>query len=491
MNIMYRLLALLIAFSLSSSSYAQKKIQALFSYCTFYNPEKGPYVETYLSVNGSSAEYKINKEGKYQSEIEVTYLFKQGEEIKQFDKFKLLSPELADSNSPKLNFLDQQRIAVPNGKYMLEIKIKDVFSQESGFSGSQEIELNYDDQKMSMSSIELLDRFTLNSKEGMYNKSGIEIIPYISDFYPENVTSLKFYTEIYNSIRLDNDKYLVKYYVANYQNNLPIPEYTGFARQTTAPVNVVIREFNISKLKTGNYYLVVEARNKDNVLLAYQSTFFQRTNLAMDTLPLDLSQVSVGQTFAEQYKNLDTLRDHIRSMRPIADETEKIFIDKNTERKTTSELENLQKYFYAFWYKRNALNPELEWRNYQYEVRKVNDNFSTSIKRGYQTDRGRVYLQYGAPNTRVEIPSEPNSYPYEIWQYLKVGRQNNGRFVFYSEDLVTNDFTLLHSTVFGEPNNERWDMQLQRRNTPQFDLDQTNPGGSVGSRARDYFDNPR
>ena len=473
------------------SALAQDKIQAYFSYCTFYNPEKGPYIETYLSVNGSSAVYKKNEKGMYQSKIEVTYLFKQAEEIKQFDKYTLLSPENADSSSPKTNFLDQQRIAIPNGKYILEIKIRDEYSENAAFTGTQEISINYDSTKMAMSSIQLVSDYKPNSSGGIFNKSGIDVIPNVVDYYPDEVSKLKFYTEIYNSQKLQSEKYLVKYYLSDFQTKLPIPEFTGFVRQTAAPVNVVLREFNIAKLGTGNYYIVVEARNKENVLMTYQSTFFQRTNLAVDTLPLDLSKVDVSHTFAEAYKSRDTLKEILRSMRPIAHENERTFIDNSASRKSDSELETLQKYFYSFWVNRNTLDPEQEWRKYELEVKKVNDAFSKSIKRGYETDRGRVYLQYGPPNTRVEIPSEPVSYPYEIWQYLKVGRQNNGRFVFYSEDLVTNDFVLLHSTVFGEPNNERWDMQLQRRTTPQYNLDQTQPAGSVGSRARMYFNDPR
>ncbi len=91
------------------------------------------------------------------------------------------------------------------------------------------------------------------------------------------------------------------------------------------------------------------------------------------------------------------------------------------------------------------------------------------------------------PNSRVEVPNEPNSYPYEIWHYFQINNQTNGKFVFWSQDNVTNDYEVLHSTIFTEVNNPRWEMMLQQRNTSLYDLDQVDPGYSTGSRAKEYW----
>ena len=71
---------------LSLDGLGQDKLQAYFSYSTFYAPGKGPYIETYLSVNGKSAVYAKNDDDKTKARIEVTYIFMQGEVVKQFDK---------------------------------------------------------------------------------------------------------------------------------------------------------------------------------------------------------------------------------------------------------------------------------------------------------------------------------------------------------------------------------------------------------------------
>ncbi|UTW61539.1 GWxTD domain-containing protein [bacterium SCSIO 12741] len=374
----------------------------------------------------------------------------------------------------------------------MEINIRDVNNKGNGFSGSQKIDVYFDSGKIQWSTIELVESYKPATQESNFTKSGIDIIPNVTDYYPDHVGSLKFYTEVYHSDSvLKSEKFLIKYYIAQYETNQPLPQYIGFIRQNPAPVGIVLREFNIEKLASGNYLLVVEARDRSNNLLSFTSSFFQRSNVAADTAQIDLDEVITQMTFVEKYNNIDTLQDYVRSIRPLADRGEESFIDQQTKRKAEPEVDVLKKFLYHFWAKRYPLSAGVEWAKYQKEVEKVNASFGTSIRQGYDTDRGRVYLKYGPPNNRIEVPSEPNSYPYEIWHYFKIANQTDGRFVFYNDDLITNDFTLLHSTVFGEIQNERWEMILQSRNTPMNDLDQTDPGNTYGSRARYYFNNPR
>jgi GWxTD domain-containing protein len=157
----------------------------------------------------------------------------------------------------------------------------------------------------------------------------------------------------------------------------------------------------------------------------------------------------------------------------------------------TSDIKKLQDYFYGFWQRREKDNPEHAWLLYKAEVKKVQYNFGTPIKRGYQTDRGRVYLEYGPPNTRSTQYTEPSTYPYEIWQYYTLKQtQRNKKFVFYSPDMVTSDFFLLHSDAIGEPNNPSWRIQLTSRSYAPKDLQDTQTINSWGNMSSDYWDLP-
>ncbi|MEZ5195372.1 MAG: hypothetical protein R2764_02910 [Bacteroidales bacterium] len=70
-----------------------KKLNAFLSYSTFYSPDSGPYIETYLMADGNSVSFVKNENGKYQASIQVIMLFRKGDEIANYDKYELLSPE--------------------------------------------------------------------------------------------------------------------------------------------------------------------------------------------------------------------------------------------------------------------------------------------------------------------------------------------------------------------------------------------------------------
>ena len=82
------------------------------------------------------------------------------------------------------------------------------------------------------------------------------------------------------------------------------------------------------------------------------------------------------------------------------------------------------------------------------------------MRKGYETDRGRIYLKYGPPNTITDRPNEPSAYPYQIWHCYALQRFNK-KDSFLSSDLVSNDYVILHSTLQGEYFNNNWKTDLQ------------------------------
>jgi len=106
----------------------------------------------------------------------------------------------------------------------------------------------------------------------------------------------------------------------------------------------------------------------------------------------------------------------------------------------------------------------------------VNTLYKTHFLSGYESDRGRVYLQYGSPTQVIQSQYSASEYPYEIWQYNKIGRFSNKRFIFYNSDLVTENYRLLHSDMIGEIKNQNWPRALNSRNSTNGDVDNGNGG---------------
>ena len=113
--------------------------------------------------------------------------------------------------------------------------------------------------------------------------------------------------------------------------------------------------------------------------------------------------------------------------------------------------------------------------------------FIQGFSKGYLTDRGRVYLQYGAPNDVKSVPSDPVTLPYEIWDYYYLNNQSNVKFVFYDPVLTGNDYELLHSNLYGEVQNPNWRMHLVRKIQTQQDIYDPNPVDYWGNDMDDYW----
>ena len=483
---MKHIVSLFLFFLLLSLSSLAENLQAYFTYCTFNSPKEGPYIETYLSVVGGSAIYGKTERNTFQGKIEVTLIFKQGEEIKSFKKYNLLSPEINDSLSERVNFMDQQRIPLPNGVYEFEFSIKDLNASAPPFSVTQPLEIDYPDNAISISDIELIESLKKSTSNTILTKSGYDIIPYTSDFYSEDFEKIAFYTEIYNADSMlgENEDFLISYFIESFEGNQVVGQYKSFEREKAKPVNIILKSFPIEKLPSGNYNLVVEARNKKNELLTQKKVFFQRSNpSASPLLMIDDFQYSFVSKFSKS-----ELIEFIKSTEPLAT---KIEIDFAQNQINADDDELMRQYFYNFWVKRDPIQPATAWNNYHKKVKQANEQFSTAIKKGYTTDRGRIYLKYGKPNTRSVFPSEPNAYPYEIWHYHRIENFSNKRFVFYSRDLSTNEYPLIHSTMPGFITNPQWKIQIYRRTNQPYDLDTEENIDHEGGRATDYFNNPR
>jgi GWxTD domain-containing protein len=468
-----------------------QNLQSALNYCTFTRPDGKPYVETYLMVRGETAKFLKNANGKYQGNVEVVLTATRNDTVFYADKYNLLSPEIDDTAGAIPNFIDKHNLPLPNGNYSLELSIADLNRTAPSFKGAIPVTVAFPDTGVTMSDIMPVESYVKAATPTALTKSGFDIVPYVSSYYPETVTELSFYTEVYNTDKKFGvgEKFVVYYFIESADTKKPLDTHFKTKVYTTQQVTPVLSSFDISKLPSGNYYLVVDVRDKNNFIVGGKKIYFQRSSgIAPIT---DMASINAFANNFDGYLDKlpkDTLLDFVRSLRPIAGPKERQYIDANAKKADSTALRT---FFKAFWEAKTPDNAFKGWAEYLALLRVANREFGTSIRRGYMTDRGRVFLQYGPPNTRTVSPREPSAYPYEIWQYYTLGKQNNRRFVFYLPDLVTNDYTLLHSDALGEITDDQWQLKLHKRDTQSnnFDIRSVNP--TYGGRADDFFNNPR
>jgi GWxTD domain-containing protein len=393
-----------------------------------------------------------------------------------------------DDASTKPDFGDIQNLQLTNGEYLLQFSVTDINTDAKPVYYSDVVVMNYPEKDISISDISLYQSISRNSQGDIFDKYGFSLKPLFYGFVPESMYNLPFSCEIYNTDKWAGDeKITIKSYITCFENNLMPYHEARYSTQTKSKsVVVTFGEIGIFKLPSGNYNLIVEVYGKDSLLLATNSCFFQRSNPNIKMDVSDINTVNVENTFVEQIKDTTKLLEYVRFLYPISTPIEKDFY---TWRMNKISTESLQKFFYAFWVKRDPVNPQRAWEEYYEKVKLVNREFGCKLVQGYRTDRGRVHLQYGPPNSIYESPFDSHSYPYEIWHYYYCVDQSNVKFVFYNTDLVSNDYQLLHSDKRGEMQDPFWKIRLTERKTPIYNLDQRTPEDYFGGNPKyDWFD---
>lgn len=465
-----------------------KSLTALFSYATFYQQGTGSYIETYISFDAWNLNF-VPAAGSYQAAVEVVITASIDDSIVMAKKYDVASPRIAQPDADRFNFLSVQRFALPNGIYNLHIQMRDKNSNHEPTVVDQVVPLYYDAKRTAMSSVQIMSNVTPTTTPNILSRSGYDMEPYINDFFPEQISTLNYYCEIYNINRETRDPQV---YAVSYIEVLEtgkVLEFTHTAqrlqRDTIIPV---FGSIDIAQLASGNYNLVVEIRNHDNDIMLYKRVPFFRSNPNLEKL---IDNTPASATFASSLNDEAELNNYIEALAPIANEAERRDIYEIIKRPG---IEEKQLFLYKFWTRREPLNADGAWLEYKKRVDYVNKNFSWPKTKGIQTDRGRVYLQYGAPDfvrdeknfvsmnkfgsgVTVNVSSEAQGLnsdngitkngqifylPYQLWRYNKLPGDDGNRCFLFWDEFRSGFYKLLHSNAKGEVRDAYWERRLSQ-----------------------------
>ncbi len=465
-------------------------LEVELSHAVFKTDNGIAYTEVYTHYIAKTLSYKPLLDTRKLGAVKVLYLFKQGDKIVNADKFLLTSPPIA-MNAPRENFVDQKRYLLPEGEYTLEASFIDEAEPTNEFSVIQTISVHFDSTKVEISDIESIGKSTPGIDEKHpYYKNGVQLEPYVLNYYPYQIEKIQFYTEIYNADKLIKDDFVARYFLRkNAEKGNAVAILTTNKRQKPAAVVPILGSLDISEIPSGSYELVVEVRNRKLELLATRSWKVLRSNPYMLKTEQQLSsKAGTAELFNKLSK--DSCKWSISALFPrlLGDEVataQSIY--------KASDLEGMRRYLFAYWARLYPTKPQAAYRQYMSVVTELDEQFSSAMQKGHETDRGRIYLKYGKPDNIVTQESEIGAPPYEVWTYSKLNdNQNYAKFIFYNESLAANDFVLLHSTARGELNDPQWQRKLYR-NAQSKDrnfIDGTEPNNSDwgSNRAKSLMD---
>jgi GWxTD domain-containing protein len=297
------------------------------------------------------------------------------------------------------------------------------------------------------------------SKEGsdpssIYYKNGLEVIPNPTATYSETSPIIYYYTEIYNKI---DDHYKDSYRLDKVlYNNKNLPVYKDSENlELNGKSLVKVGFINSLKFPTGVYTLVINVLDAENnsyansvkKLFIYNSTSKQTVEVSKSDD--DFMSSEYGILNAEECDNL------FASSIYIASSVEKDIY------KSLDSLDAKRKFLYNFWKSRDLTNdtPDNEFKvDYQKRVNYANTHFGGRFKEGFKTDRGRIYILYGAPDRIDRYANQTELKPYEIWYYDSM---EGGVLFIFGDPYGLSDYELLHSTKRGEVYDNSWQNRIR------------------------------
>lgn len=432
-------------------------VNPILDYGVFRLPDKRTYIEAYLFISAEQAQFLKQPNNKFAAALEVTVLFKQNDTIREFDKYTLSSPFAEDSTG--ISFIDTKRYILPEGSYTAEWTVKDKNNLQNSTTVTQLIAIESPDfSHPQISTVILLDDYQPaplpNTSE--YAKSGYLLTPNIVHFYASATDRLPFYVEIYGASDIASDTlFLLSYALQQEGKSTVVNNLRKIKKQQNQPFTTLLGELNIANVPSGNYELVIELRDRNNKLLAESKALVQRSKKIANDEPI-VANTMLNKPPARFTDTLtaDRLAYYINGLQYLGKKNEHQYRQNLLKTKNDTLISG---YLYQYWLEQQPDNPDAAFTQYAKKLAELERLFATSIYHGYESDRGRIMLQYGAPSDKTMSPNEPGALPYEIWQYYKLNdKQTNVLFVFYNPTKTNNDYVLLHSTARGELKNEHW-----------------------------------
>jgi GWxTD domain-containing protein len=340
---------------------------------------------------------------------------------------------------------------VSPGKYVVSLFARD----EGPGGGHDSVSVPFEVRSISQrspafSDIELcssIQRVDPDSSNIFY-KNTLEVVPNPTLLYGASLRELPYYTELYNS---DRDPYLLRADVVSSFGKTV----TGRTMRKGGSANsrVEIGSIPVDAIPSGSYTLVLNYCDSTGAVLSSQSKQFYLYNpdVPFDTASARLAAASIAHEFAAMGE--EGLNEHFEIARYIATSEERSLWS------SLSGAEPKKKFLTSFWAGRDSdpATPRNEYfEAFQQRITIANEQFRTPNRPGWKSDRGRVYIVYGAPDEIRRNVNSSEQKPSEVWIYDNLPGQGTAEFVFVDAGGFSN-YTLVHSTHRNELSDPRWE----------------------------------
>ena len=446
MFILLFLFALLIGFS--EAAVAQTPANPFvinFDYARFRNNATNGYLELYYSFYCGQITFHADGTGLKGGVGIRTNLIQEGTGKAVINE-RVVLPVVMDDTSAAgwrtTSILRQAGHLVPFGKYRLHVVAYDSANPAQRDSLSMPVEIN---ALPVTSDLQLCASIQASANTThAYYKNAHEVTPHPSLVFGAYMPVIYTYTELYD---VDTSKvYTIDYEIIDPDGAVAkkVSRHRRYRTRNTIEVGTL----NAVTLKSGKYSLRLSVQNSP----AQQKAFFvyQLPALSGEPAPTATSLAIAIEALTEK-----EVEEEFQKAKYLADKTEIYFFN---QLKTAAAK---KEYLKDFWNRResgSATETPRQRIDYLRRVQLADEYYSKYIKKGWRTDRGRVFILYGKPDEVERHPSEGIAKPYEIWYFYQI--ENGVQFVFVDRSGF-GDYELVHSTKRGELTDEDWQRYLQ------------------------------
>jgi GWxTD domain-containing protein len=449
------LLSFLIIFPLLS----QNKVEFQFDYAQFGYDTTSNYVEFYYSFGQASLTVVNTDSADYIRGILSISITDSATGESVVNNSWLVPNIIRDSSDFNKSLIGAIGFVIGEGVYYCKLSGADAQDSlktktiDSYISIDPFLKLN-----TSMSDLQLASNIIPQStnESSIFYKNTYEVTPMPAAIFGENQPVLFYYTELYNlSTESVNTTLRIDQLVFNSRQQLVVSKSKKIDRRVDSRVEV--GSVHAHKLPTDTYTLVctlIDSAEGHGVSSSKKFFVYNPGVVYVDTFSQETSSVLSTAFGVMSEEELDDLYNKAKYI-ALQSETDQYDLLTN--------LEGKREFMFNFWEARK--NDPLVSENYSYvsyveRVKESNVKYSGMGKKGWQTDRGRIYITYGEPNEIERYPNEPETRPYETWNYHDI---EGGVFFIFGDITGFSDYQLIHSTKRGELSDPYWQRRITVR----------------------------
>lgn len=405
----------------------------------------GGYAEVSWSINrGRLAFRKVEKQWLDTLRINLSFE-KSGEIVDSATLTRIVVIPQGAMVTENYFIFDKFGSQLPPGEYVISLDVLDLGDGDSK-KIAEKFTVRERTANLSMSDIALLSSVAPDSSNSIFTYKGLKMLPKPDRTYGSFFPVMLISAEVY--LPEEAGSLLVSEYTIKDANGITERAFTPETTVIKQKEILILNGINVVGLQEGEYIL---------------SLFLKE---------LKTGQSAIGKRNFKVLKQKEIIEKKITSQ--LGEDTEREF-EYAEYLMTQSEIsmfkslkENGKREYLTRWWESKDPTPNTPDNEFRAEIldrwHYANEAFNErggAEKSGWKSDRGRVFIKYGAPNNIEQNPFAMGSAPHEQWDYFNI----QGGVVFVFADILgIGEYKLIHSTASGEIYDPNWGDKVTRQN---------------------------